>query len=160
MMAFIYRKRKILFSLGALFFGGMVVLLCFSPQPDFGQHISTPGIVTYGRLIFLPTLFNSFVHLGDLDTPYKLFWVIGQNVVNIFLLTPFVFCLLGLCHRLRSYGRIALVSFGLSLGIECGQLLLDALFDFNRVFELDDLWTNTLGGIVALVVFKGIQRYV
>ena len=38
----------------------------------------------------------------------------------------------------------------MSLWIESSQVLLDLLFDANRVFELDDLWTNTLGAYLGL----------
>lgn len=34
------------------------------------------------------------------------------------------------------------------------QVLLDLLFDANRVFELDDLWTNTLGAYLAYLGFQ------
>ena len=31
-------------------------------------------------------------------------------------------------------------------------------FDFNRVFEIDDLWTNTLGGYLAWVLYKLLHK--
>ena len=43
---------------------------------------------------------------------------------------------------------------GLVLWIECSQVLLDLLFNANRVFELDDLWTNTLGAYLAYLGFQ------
>ncbi|WP_080710478.1 VanZ family protein [Streptococcus mitis] len=49
-------------------------------------------------------------------------------------------------------------SFLLSLGIECTQLVLDFFFDFNRVFEIDDLWTNTLGGYLAWLLYKRLHK--
>lgn len=42
----------------------------------------------------------------------------------------------------------------MSLFIECTQILLDILVDGNRVFEIDDLWTNTLGGYLAFCCIK------
>ena len=42
----------------------------------------------------------------------------------------------------------------MSLWIECSQVLLDLLYDANRVFELDDLWTNTLGAYLAYLGFQ------
>ena len=45
----------------------------------------------------------------------------------------------------------------MSLWIECSQVLLDLLFDANRVFELDDLWTNTLGAYLAYLSFQYLQ---
>ena len=45
----------------------------------------------------------------------------------------------------------------MSLWIESSQVLLDLLFDANRVFELDDLWTNTLGAYLAYIGFQVFQ---
>ena len=42
-------------------------------------------------------------------------------------------------------------------------MVMGRVIDANRVFELDDLWTNTLGGLVALgayrLLVKLIQTY-
>ena len=51
-------------------------------------------------------------------------------------------------------------SFGLSLFIECTQLLLDLLINAERVFEVDDLWTNTLGGVLAYGTYLLMMKYV
>ena len=48
----------------------------------------------------------------------------------------------------------------MSLTIEVGQVILDLLIDANRVFELDDLWTNTLGGLVALGVYHLLVKLI
>ena len=45
----------------------------------------------------------------------------------------------------------------MSLWIECSQVLLDLLFNANRVFELDDLWTNTLGAYLAYLGFQYLR---
>ena len=51
-------------------------------------------------------------------------------------------------------------SFYLSLFIECTQLLLDLLINAERVFEVDDLWTNTLGGVLAYGTYLLNKKYV
>ena len=43
---------------------------------------------------------------------------------------------------------------GLVLRLCHSQVLLDLLFNANRVFELDDLWTNTLGAYLAYIGFQ------
>ena len=78
----------------------------------------------------------------------------GSFFYNIFLLSPLVFQLLWLWPWLRSRKRVLCFGFGMSLWIECSQVLLDLLFDANRVFELDDLWTNTLGAYLAYLGFE------
>ena len=46
----------------------------------------------------------------------------------------------------------------MSLSIEVTQILLDLLINANRVFEIDDLWTNTLGGYLAWWAFQLGQK--
>ena len=46
----------------------------------------------------------------------------------------------------------------MSLSIEATQILLDLLINANRVFEIDDLWTNTLGGYLAWRAFQLGQK--
>lgn len=46
----------------------------------------------------------------------------------------------------------------MSLSIEVTQILLDLLINANRVFEIDDLWTNTLGGYLAWRAFQLGQK--
>ena len=60
--------------------------------------------------------------------------------------------------KLAENKKSALFSFLVSLGIECTQLVLDFFFDFNRVFEIDDLWTNTLGGYLAWLLYKLLDK--
>lgn len=50
------------------------------------------------------------------------------------------------------------MSFLMSLAIETTQAILDLLFDFNRVFEVDDLITNTLGGVLAYLLYKIVKN--
>lgn len=133
-----------------------VCVMCFLPQP-FSQ-VKTPGVQHYGRLIVLLTPFNSLVSLGKMKSLCQLFWVIGQNISNVLLLYPLILCLLLLNKNVRSLKRTAVLSFSVSLFIEISQLLLDWFFNVNRVFEIDDLWTNTLGGILAFYSYQTLQR--
>lgn len=130
--------------LDALFIG----LVCFLPQPQL-TNFSTPGIITLGRLIFLLRPFNSLWALPELTSWGQLVWVLVQNLLNILLLFPLVFGLIWLYPSLRASKKVVLLSLCLSLTIESTQLLLDWLINANRVFEIDDLLTNTLGGYLA-----------
>ena len=120
--------------------------------------METPGIQHLGRLVFLLTPFNSLWKLGEITSLLQLFWIILQNALNILLFFPLIFQLLYLNPKLRKTKKVILFSFLLSLGIECIQLVLDFFFDFNRVFEIDDLWTNTLGGYLAWVLYKLLHK--
>lgn len=77
---------------------------------------------------------------------------------NILAFIPFGFFLsgflastrrIGACHRI---GVATLAGFGLSLGIECLQLLLHVGF-----FEVTDLLMNTLGAFVGAGVSVGVR---
>ena len=152
-------NRKKLLSLGIVLYSLCIVCFCFTPQPQFPTGVETPGIQTIGRLVFLLTPFNSLWKLGEVTSITQLFWIFLQNILNVFLLFPLVFQLLYLCPNLRKTKKILFLSFLLSLGIECTQLVLDFFFDFNRVFEIDDLWTNTLGGYLAWVLYKLLHKH-
>lgn len=133
-----------------------IVLMCFLPQSWYPQYknFDTPGIVQIGRLYLLPTPFNTLVNGDQLDNLYDLWLVLLQNLTNIFLLYPLVLLLVFLFEKWRSLRAVIRYSFFISLFIECTQLLLDLLIDAGRVFEVDDLWTNTLGGVLAYTTYK------
>ena len=99
------------------------------------------------------------MNLGQITSVLQLIKVILQNVANIFLLSPLVFQLLWLWPWLRSRKRVLCSGFAMSLWIECSQVLLDLLFDANRVFELDDLWTNTLGAYLGNVKSEHFNHF-
>ena len=151
-------NRKTLLSLGVLLYSLCIVCFCFTPQPQLPTGVETPGIQTFGRLVFLLTPLNSLWNLGEVTSLGQVIWIFLQNILNVFLLFPLVFQLLYLLPSLRKTKRVLLLSFILSLGIECTQLVLDFFFDFNRVFEIDDLWTNTLGGYFAWVLYKLLHK--
>lgn len=139
----------------------LICLFCFLPQDVYPKTktFSTPGIVQIGRLYFLPIPLNSLVNAGQVDSWVDYIWIVLQNLTNIFLLSPLVFLLLFLRPDLRSTKQVLRLSFCMSLGIECGQIVLDLLIDAGRVFEIDDLWTNTLGGLVALWAYRLAVQY-
>ena len=139
-----------------------IVCMCFLPQSWYPQYkdFETPGIVQIGRLYLLPTPFNSIVNGDQVDSLYELWLIILQNLTNIFLLYPLVLAFLFLFEKWRSLRAVMWYSFGFSLLIECTQLLLDLLINAERVFEVDDLWTNTLGGVLAYGTYLLIMKYV
>lgn len=151
------KGRKLLVGGSWLYFL-MLCLMCFLPQiPD--PEMETPGIQHFGRVVVLLIPFNSFVNLGEITSWLQLVKVFVQNLANIFLLSPLIFQLLWLFPQLRSTKRIVWLSFAMSLSIEMTQILLDLLINANRVFEIDDLWTNTLGGYLAWRTFQLCQKF-
>lgn len=150
-------KGRTFLTWGSIFYILLLCLMCFLPQvPEKGME--TPGIQQFGRIVVLLIPFNSFINLGQITSLYQLIKVFVQNVMNIFLLSPLIFQLLWLFPNLRNTKRVLSVSFAISLFIECTQILLDILIDANRVFEIDDLWTNTLGGYLAFLFYKFLVK--
>lgn len=151
------RQRRIIIGIG-LAYAIFVAVICFMPQPDFG-FAETPGIQRFGRIVVLLRPFNTLWELSNITSYPQLLWVICQNMMNIFLLYPLVLCLLYLYPELTTLSKAAKLSFCLSLGIELTQVVLDILFDANRVFEVDDLWTNTLGGVLAYLTYRYLTKH-
>ena len=148
--------RKVTWFL-VFFYLILLYLMCFSPQ-SVKSGIETPGIQSFGRIVVLLTPFNSFINFGQLNSPIEIIWVVGQNIANIFLLFPLILGLLALFPTLRKWKTVLLTSFFISLSIETIQILVDILYDANRVFEIDDLWTNTLGGLLAFSTYKVLKK--
>ena len=120
--------------------------------------METPGVQYFGRIVVLLIPFNSFVNIGEITSWIQLVKVFIQNLANIFLLSPLIFQLLWLFPKLRKTKKVVWLSFGMSLSIEVTQILLDLLINANRVFEIDDLWTNTLGGYLTWRVFQFYRK--
>lgn len=150
-------KGRTFLTWGSIFYILLLCLMCFLPQvPEKGM--GTPGIQQFGRIVVLLIPFNSFINLGQITSFFQLIKVFVQNIMNIFLLSPLIFQLLWLFPKMRSAKRVLFASFSMSLFIECTQILLDILIDANRVFEIDDLWTNTLGGYLAFIFYKFLVK--
>lgn len=150
-------KGRTFLTWGSIFYILLLCLMCFLPQvPEKGME--TPGIQQFGRIVVLLIPFNSFINLGQITSFFQLIKVFVQNIMNIFLLSPLICQLLWLFPKMRSAKRVLFASFSMSLFIECTQILLDILINANRVFEIDDLWTNTLGGYLAFLFYKFLVK--
>lgn len=148
-----FPKKQWIF-LALIVYSVLLMILCFSPQQQLVTGVEVPGIQHFGRIVVLLVPFNSLVQLGQVDSLWELLWIFLQNALNMLLLFPLLVFLLYLFPSLRKKKRVLFLSFAISLGIETTQVLLDIFLDFNRVFEIDDLWTNTLGGYLAYRFFR------
>lgn len=147
-------------KIGAVCYTIAICMMCFLPQSVYPsiKHIETPGIQHFGRVVTILTPFNTLVHLGKIPSIEDLFVIVLQNLANIFLLLPLVFAICLLFPSVRQFKKILFISFLMSLTIESTQAILDLLFNFNRVFEVDDLITNTAGGLLAYLLYKLLRR--
>ncbi|GFH43322.1 hypothetical protein Hs30E_18730 [Lactococcus hodotermopsidis] len=137
-----------------------IVGMCFLPQTFYPQlnSIETPGIQHFGRITAILTPFNTLVHFGKIPSLWDVFVVILQNITNIFLLFPLVLAILLLRRNAVKLSKVVLMTFCMSLSIELTQVILDLLFEFDRVFEIDDLMTNTLGGVIAYQTYRILRK--
>ncbi|MGT2756647.1 VanZ family protein [Streptococcus ovuberis] len=149
-----------LFYLLAVAYILVLIAMCFTPQQLMPQYkdVMTPGIIQVGRVYLLLIPLNSFVNAGQIDTWSNFFLILLQNIANVLLLIPLVFCCLVLFPKWRSLKKALLYSFFISLGIEMTQIILDVTIDAGRVFEIDDLWTNSLGGGIAYCIYSTICK--
>lgn len=75
---------------------------------------------------------------------------------NLMLLAPMgLFIYYYYRDRINSCKTIMLVSFCISLFIECTQIILSLVFpNVCRYFEVNDLLLNTLGGVIGYIISK------
>lgn len=86
---------------------------------------------------------------------YKDAWIHFSNaawrniILNFCMFIPFGFWLPLGQKRLRRFWSVSLAGFGVSLLIECTQLFLQ-----RGIFELDDIWGNTVGAMIGYGLFS------
>ena len=100
------KKRELILRLGVAIYSLCIVCFCFTPQPQLPTGVETPGIQTFGRLVFLLTPLNSLWNLGEVTSLGQVLWIFLQNILNVFLLFPLVFQLIYLCPKLRQTKKI------------------------------------------------------
>ena len=79
-------------------------------------------------------------------------YVLVQNLLNIILFLPFGFCF-GCVFKSRRLLKVTLFSGALSVIIEMLQLIFE-----KGLFEFDDIFHNTIGGILGLLFLSGIRK--
>lgn len=149
--------HRTLIWLALIGYGIAIAIMCFTPQPKLFNHIHTPNILMWGRLRLLLIPFNTIASMSKAVSLFELFWFTTQNILNVFLLFPLVFLIHFLTDKWHGYKKSFVLGFYLSLTIEVTQLILDLVIDANRVFEIDDLWTNALGALIAYFVYRYVK---
>lgn len=80
---------------------------------------------------------------------------------NLILLFPLWFLLPYVLTKYH-WKKIILIIFCVSLGIEIGQAFVSEFIVWYkyRTFDVDDIWLNTIGGIIGYVCFVVYDRYI
>lgn len=78
---------------------------------------------------------------------------------NLILLAPLAFFM---CHYFKDIfykkGNIIILTIFISLFIECSQVTLSVIIpSFGRVFDINDLICNTIGGVIGYKFYKIIS---
>ncbi|MEO5964536.1 MAG: VanZ family protein [Candidatus Limnocylindrales bacterium] len=82
-------------------------------------------------------------------------------VGNVVAFVPFGFLLPWVAPRWRSWRRVLVAGFGLSLAIEVGQLAQSLVIGYPwRVADVDDLIANTVGVLVGFGIFMVMSAVV
>ena len=71
-------------------------------------------------------------------------------ILNVVMMVPFGF--LYPIIKLKGILKTVFMTFTFSLAIECSQLLSICYFG-NRSFDITDLLTNTIGGLIGYLIF-------
>jgi len=97
----------------------------------------------------LPDIFNFELSIEKINMDILTNWpsAMGLYIANVIMFMPLGFMLPLLWREYHNPLRVLFFSFGLSMVIEISQL-------FNhRVTDIDDLITNTLGGLLGYVIY-------
>lgn len=81
-----------------------------------------------------------------------------QIAGNIIMLTPFVYFMAILNYKFTSLKNAILTAFIVSLTIETIQLIGEYFYFSDRIFDINDIILNTLGGFVGFVLYKITDR--
>lgn len=134
------------------------ILLVFQ-QTTGGLHIP-PLPVTYRTVLFQPLPFRFIADWLELYrqgvTDWRLWYSVRASVFNVFLLFPLgiYLPLLFFVHSLKKAALFIALS---SLTIEVYQVVFTCTGLVRpRIFNVDDILLNTLGGIVAFGMYKAI----
>ena len=79
--------------------------------------------------------------------------VISNLFGNIVIFMPFGFLVPILGRKKRNFWFTSLLSFALSLAVECIQLVTR-----TGCFDVDDIFLNTIGGMLGYLVYALVQR--
>ena len=146
---FIYNHKKqirlLCRVLFALYIAGLVYFLFFAEMLD------RTGIERSYRYNLIPFReIRRFIVYADLLGPMA---VISNLFGNIVIFMPFGFLVPILGRKKRNFWFTSLLSFALSLAVECIQLVTR-----TGCFDVDDIFLNTIGGMLGYLVYALVQR--
>lgn len=110
------------------------------------------GITTLSRAANYKSMINIHMFSGYINAWNK--WSLSEFqliIFNIIMFIPLGLLLPLYNDKFKRFIPTLLVSLGITLGIECIQLVTNM-----GIFELDDIFHNTLGGVIGFFLISGI----
>ncbi len=129
----------------ALYIAGLVYFLFFADMLD---RVGIERSYHYNVIPFREI--RRFIVYADLLGPMA---VISNLFGNIAIFMPFGFLVPILGRKKRKFWFTALLGFELSLSVECIQLVTK-----TGCFDVDDIFLNTIGGMLGYLVYALMQR--
>jgi len=121
------------------------------------------GIFSWVFFVYLSTVFSREAYAGN-HLELRLFWsyerilrrhsifMLEEVLMNLGMLVPMAFLSGLLVREKSSYKWIVLAGFLISFSIECLQLITR-----RGLFELDDIFHNTLGVALTCLIMKFVR---
>lgn len=141
------KNQKIIYSIIYLYIGN-VLLLTVLPN----------NIVSDFRIYYDSSLIHSHFNLilfRDIKMGYQ--GAFKDIILNIIMFIPFGF-LIPLVSLKTNFYKIIVFSFLFSLIIEFIQLITTLLLLNNRICDITDLFTNTIGGMIGYFIYWIIKN--
>lgn len=151
-----------------LLISGGILASSFSRHPQFSQRLTLLATFCYFviilRLCLTPVKFSFITANRNLryfhGVPYNLLPFQQVDLewwLNVVMTLP-LGILLYLISRKSPFIKVLCISFLFSFFIEGNQFVCDFLFHIGRVADIDDIISNTLGGILGFYAMKLIDH--
>ncbi|MFT8373892.1 MAG: VanZ family protein, partial [Liquorilactobacillus satsumensis] len=136
-------------------------LTCLA-QLTISINIYTPW--TYLRMLRAAHGFGYFnsIEWHPLEMYKTIYTAASQYTIvgNLVMLIPLTLFVALLWENKATFKNMLTISFLTSLTIETSQLLLSAGYFERRLFDINDLLQNTLGGLLGFAVFVIVRKLV
>lgn len=164
----VYHKKLNFVRIG-ISYASLLYALCFTalvflplPTMERAAKLNTHDMQVIPFHFVADIIRESSFRLNDIHTylPSLFDEVVLQVVFNIFLVIPFGMVLRYCLHM--GTKKIVILSFALSLFVEIGQLT-GLFFIYNgsyRLFDVDDLMANTLGGFLGCMLVTKLEAFI
>ncbi len=146
---FISKHKKSIRILFRILFGVYIVLLVYFLF--FAEMLGRTNInrTYHYNLILFKEIKRFIIYRRQLGIAA----VFSNLAGNILIFTPFGFLLPVMGRKFRSFFQVTLLSLELSFAVECVQLITK-----TGSFDVDDLFLNTIGGMLGYAVYAAVQH--